>query len=154
MTKRKAAPAAINTPASAPTLPERIRYFVQQLMARAAQPGPDGEPDMELGGLAVALAMVANDAEEQLAALAFQRDLAAVSGQRPWSIEQAAAAARKHYDRAGTAEARIAAVRALHHAWDGADPACCAHCQDGQGTPLPYPCPTIQALDGAEGSDR
>jgi len=38
-------------------------------------------------------------------------------------------------------------VRALHHDWD-ADPGHCAHCQDGMGTPLPWPCPTIRALEG------
>lgn len=38
-------------------------------------------------------------------------------------------------------------LRALHHDWE-ADPGHCAHCQDGIGTPLPWPCPTIQALEG------
>lgn len=38
-------------------------------------------------------------------------------------------------------------IRALHHDWE-ADPGHCAHCQDGMGTPLPWPCPTIQALEG------
>jgi hypothetical protein len=42
--------------------------------------------------------------------------------------------------------AAIARVRALHHDWE-ADPGHCAHCQDGMGTPLPWPCPTIRALD-------
>ena len=44
------------------------------------------------------------------------------------------------------AEATIARVRALHRDWE-ADPGHCAHCQDGMGTPLPWPCPTITALD-------
>ncbi|SEO83256.1 hypothetical protein [Actinacidiphila rubida] len=217
MTKRKAAPAAIHTPdGPPPTLSDRIRYFVQQLMARAAQPGPNGDPDLELGGLAVALAMVANDAEQEIARLTLQRDLAQPAP-TPWAYEQACKALRKHNDRADAAEAAlaafhegeepyedeatvptpaqwvwkwnratsarrlelveavqgaqaradrclfgshdsalaelhearviIAAVRALHHEWTGAAPGCCAHCQDGMGTPLPYPCPTIQALD-------
>ncbi|NUO42388.1 MAG: hypothetical protein HOV82_10150 [Streptomyces sp.] len=41
--------------------------------------------------------------------------------------------------------AAIARVRALHHDWE-ADPGHCAHCQDGMGTPLPWPCPTVRAL--------
>jgi hypothetical protein len=40
-------------------------------------------------------------------------------------------------------------VRALHNRWES-DLGCCAHCQDGMGTPLPWPCPTIRALDGTE----
>jgi hypothetical protein len=50
-------------------------------------------------------------------------------------------------DRAERAEAAIARARALHHDWE-ADPGHCAHCQDGMGTPLPWPCPTLRALDG------
>ncbi|MGW3383315.1 hypothetical protein ACWDCO_24405 [Streptomyces albogriseolus] len=38
-------------------------------------------------------------------------------------------------------------VRALHYRWES-DPGSCAHCQDGMGTPLPWPCPTIKALEG------
>ncbi|MER5715753.1 hypothetical protein [Streptomyces sp. NPDC002132] len=49
--------------------------------------------------------------------------------------------------RAARAEAAVARVRALHRDWD-ADPGRCAHCQDGMGTPLPWPCPTLRALDG------
>jgi hypothetical protein len=145
-TKRRAAPAAINTPTPEPTIPERIRDIANYMLMRAAATGPD----LELGGHGLTLAMVANDAEQQLAALAFQRDLAAAHDRQPyptsWAYEQACKALRKHHD-------RIAAVRALHHEWAGAAPGCCAHCQDGQGTPLPYPCPTIQALDGAQGSE-
>lgn len=37
-------------------------------------------------------------------------------------------------------------VRQLHQRWD-ADPASCAHCVDGYGTPLRYPCPTIRVLE-------
>jgi hypothetical protein len=44
-------------------------------------------------------------------------------------------------------DAQLEAVRALHHEWTDGAPGCCAHCQDGMGTPLPWPCPTIQALD-------
>lgn len=44
------------------------------------------------------------------------------------------------------AEARIAAVRALHHpSMSGRD---CESCCDYSGDPLPWPCPTITALDG------
>lgn len=43
-------------------------------------------------------------------------------------------------------DAQLDAVRALHHDWPN-DPGHCAHCQDGMGTPLTYPCPTIRALD-------
>jgi hypothetical protein len=39
-----------------------------------------------------------------------------------------------------------ARVRALHYRWES-DPGSCAHCQDGTGTPLPWPCPTIKALE-------
>ncbi|MEV0015414.1 hypothetical protein [Streptomyces tendae] len=42
-------------------------------------------------------------------------------------------------------QAAIARVRAIHREWD-ADPGHCAHCQDGMGTPLPWPCPTTRAL--------
>ncbi|WP_371099898.1 hypothetical protein [Streptomyces sp. PU_AKi4] len=38
-------------------------------------------------------------------------------------------------------------IRSLHSDWE-ADPGYCAHCQDGTGTPLPWPCPTIRALEG------
>jgi hypothetical protein len=38
-------------------------------------------------------------------------------------------------------------IRALHRHWE-ADPGHCAHCQDGMGTPLRWPCPTIRALEG------
>lgn len=55
-------------------------------------------------------------------------------------------------DRAERAAAAIARVRALHHDWD-ADPGHCAHCQDGMGTPLPWPCPTIRALDAPTPAD-
>ncbi|WP_399559227.1 hypothetical protein OH809_45485 (plasmid) [Streptomyces sp. NBC_00873] len=48
--------------------------------------------------------------------------------------------------RAEQAEAAIERVRELHQRWD-ADPASCAHCVDGYGTPLRYPCPTVRALD-------
>lgn len=48
--------------------------------------------------------------------------------------------------RARTAEAAIERVRELHQRWN-ADPGSCAHCHDSYGTPLPYPCPTVQALD-------
>lgn len=140
MSKRKAAPAAIHTPTPEPSVPERIREVANRMLVRAAATGPD----LELGGLGLTLAMVANDAEQEIAALTLRRDLAQPAP-TPWAYEQACKALRKHHD-------RIAAVRALHHPWDGADPACCAHCQDGMGTPLPYPCPTIRALDGAEGT--
>ncbi|RSS92479.1 hypothetical protein EF919_18265 [Streptomyces sp. WAC02707] len=50
---------------------------------------------------------------------------------------------------AARAEAVIARARTLHQEWD-ADPGHCAHCQDGMGTPLPWPCPTIRALDGEQ----
>lgn len=40
--------------------------------------------------------------------------------------------------------ARMEAVRTLHRPWT--DGGCCEHCQDGMGTSLPYPCPTIRAL--------
>lgn len=114
MTKRKAAPAAIHTLTPAPTPPERIRYLVQQLIARAAQPGPNGDPDLELGGIAIALAMVANGTEQQLAKLTLQRDLAAGHDQQPyptaWAYEQACKAARKHRDRADAAEAAVTRV--------------------------------------------
>jgi hypothetical protein len=43
--------------------------------------------------------------------------------------------------------AAVNRVRELHRNWD-ADPGHCAHCQDGMGNPLPWPCPTVQALDG------
>ncbi|CAL9349700.1 hypothetical protein SUDANB1_00435 [Streptomyces sp. enrichment culture] len=49
-------------------------------------------------------------------------------------------------DRAERAEAAVARVRGLHHDWE-AGPGHCAHCQDGMGTPLPWPCPTLRALD-------
>lgn len=42
------------------TLPDRIRYFARKLTERAAE-----ADDMELGGLAIALGMVANDAEQE-----------------------------------------------------------------------------------------
>lgn len=97
MTKRKAAPAAI-TQRPAPTLTDRLRYVVDQLMKRAAVPGPDGEPDTELGGLAIAVEMVAQDTQKYIARLTLQRDLSAVP--TPWADEQAGKAARKHRDRA------------------------------------------------------
>lgn len=48
--------------------------------------------------------------------------------------------------RAERAEAALTAVRELHQRWD-ADPASCAHCVDGYGTPVRYPCPTTVLLD-------
>lgn len=53
---------------------------------------------------------------------------------------------REEKQRAECAEAAVARVRALHRDWE-ADRGRCAHCQDGMGTPLPWPCPTITALD-------
>jgi hypothetical protein len=38
-------------------------------------------------------------------------------------------------------------VRALHHDWEN-DPGHCAHCTGADGNLVPYPCPTVQALDG------
>lgn len=49
--------------------------------------------------------------------------------------------------RAEKAEAAIARVRALHGRWD-CDANSCASCVDSYGTPVPYPCPTLRALDG------
>lgn len=49
--------------------------------------------------------------------------------------------------RADRAEAAIARVRALHGRWD-CDANSCASCVDSYGTPVPYPCPTLRALDG------
>lgn len=43
-------------------------------------------------------------------------------------------------------DAQLEAVRTLHHEWTDGAPGCCAHCQDGMGTPLAWPCPTIRAL--------
>jgi len=40
-------------------------------------------------------------------------------------------------------------VRQLHQRWD-ADANSCAHCHDGYGNPLHFPCPTIRALDPKE----
>jgi hypothetical protein len=51
--------------------------------------------------------------------------------------------------RAEQAEAAIERVRELHQRWD-ADPSSCAHCVDGYGTPLHYPCPTARSLDPQE----
>lgn len=42
-----------------------------------------------------------------------------------------------------------ARVRALHHDWE-ADPGHCAHCNGPDGNLVPYPCPTIIAIDGQE----
>jgi hypothetical protein len=47
------------------------------------------------------------------------------------------------------ASARIKRVRQLHRDWE-ADPGHCAHCQVADGNLVPYPCPTIRALDGQE----
>jgi hypothetical protein len=55
-----------------------------------------------------------------------------------WRIVEPALTQRDH---------QVTAVRALHHEWTDTAPGRCAHCQDGQGTPLPWPCPTIRALD-------
>jgi hypothetical protein len=52
-------------------------------------------------------------------------------------------------DRVDQEAAAIERVRQLHHDWD-ADPGHCAHCQNGMGTPLRFPCPTIQAIDPKE----
>jgi hypothetical protein len=38
-------------------------------MKRAAAPGPNGDPDLELGSIAIALSMTADEAEKELAAL-------------------------------------------------------------------------------------
>jgi hypothetical protein len=56
---------------------------------------------------------------------------------------------RRARERAEQAEAAVERVRELHQRWD-ADPGSCAHCVDGRGTPLSYPCPTIRALDSQE----
>lgn len=53
-------------------LPDRIRYFVNELMKRAAVPGANG--DLELGGIAFALSMTADEAENEVAALTLERD--------------------------------------------------------------------------------
>jgi hypothetical protein len=51
---------------------------------------------------------------------------------------------------AESAQARaIERVRQLHRDWE-ADPGHCAHCQVADGNLVPYPCPTIRALDGQE----
>lgn len=71
-----------------------------------------------------------------------------IDGMRQQNLDAAAAAIQ----RAEKAETVIARVRALHHDWD-ADPGHCAHCQDGMGTPLPWPCPTIRALDAPQAGD-
>ncbi|MFB7222425.1 hypothetical protein [Streptomyces sp. NPDC056227] len=44
-------------------------------------------------------------------------------------------------------------VRKLHQRWD-TDPVSCAHCDDGYGTPLRYPCPTLRALDQQQPTAR
>lgn len=49
--------------------------------------------------------------------------------------------------RAERAEAAIARVRALHSRWEY-DANDCSVCVDSYGTPRPYPCPTVAALDG------
>jgi hypothetical protein len=54
--------------------------------------------------------------------------------------------AKDQADRRRTAEAAVESVRDLHQRWN-ADPGSCAHCDDGYGTPLSYPCPTIRSLD-------
>ena len=51
---------------------------------------------------------------------------------------------------AESAQARaIERVRALHHDWE-ADPGHCAHCTEGYGNLVPWPCPTVRTLDGEE----
>lgn len=52
----------------------------------------------------------------------------------------------EQHARADKAEAALTAIRKLHERWD-ADPANCAHCVDGYGTPIRYPCPTLAVLD-------
>ncbi|KUJ65415.1 hypothetical protein [Streptosporangium amethystogenes] len=49
--------------------------------------------------------------------------------------------------RAEQAEAAIARVRALHSRWEY-DQNDCSVCVDCYGAPVPYPCPTLRALDG------
>jgi hypothetical protein len=40
-------------------------------------------------------------------------------------------------------------VRKLHHDWEN-DPGHCAHCTGPDGNLVPFPCPTIRALDGPD----
>ena len=45
-------------------------------------------------------------------------------------------------------------ARRLHqpYRFGGSPDDCCAHCNQISGEPIPYPCPTLQALDGEESS--
>lgn len=99
------------------SLPDQIRYFVSQLMKRAAAPGPGGDPDLELGDLAIALDTVADNAARHLAALELERDLAVAHDRQPyptaWAYEQVCAARTAHQERADKAEAAVARVRKL-----------------------------------------
>jgi hypothetical protein len=63
--------------------------------------------------------------------------------------EAAVRQARAWAERARSAEAAIDRVRKLHQRWD-ASPADCAHCITGSSDLVPWPCPTIQALDTPE----
>jgi hypothetical protein len=106
-----------------PDLPDRLDYFVKSLMERAAVPGPDGEPDLELGGLAIALGMVANQVKAGIAQLTEERDLAVAHDRQPyptaWAYEQACKARTAHQERADTAEATVARVQAEVSRIDG-----------------------------------
>jgi hypothetical protein len=50
--------------------------------------------------------------------------------------------------RAEEAEAAIAKVRAMHPVERHYGRSVCGHCRDGWEDPVPYPCPTIAALEG------
>jgi hypothetical protein len=99
-----------------PDPPDRLDYFVKSLMERAAVPGPDGEPDLELGGLAIALGMVANQVKAGIAQLTEERDLAVAHDRQPyptaWAYEQVCKARTKHQERADAAEAVLGRVQA------------------------------------------
>lgn len=71
-------------------------------------------------------------------------------------FQNQAQAATELIDQLRTTEEKLVAarstidrVRALHQRWD-ASPGDCAHCITGPGNLVPWPCPTIQALDTPE----
>lgn len=92
----------------------------------------------------------------ELAKAIEERDLAIAHDRQPYptadAYERACAALERHRERADKAEAALARVRRVHFqyrtAWTDAFDTC-AGCNRGMDL-VPWPCPTIQALDGQQ----
>lgn len=133
---------------------------LRQFLAQAVGMTPDRDWEQLIEG-AARLAARAEQAEQEAAATATAAaHLTTLMGKRAEQAEadrnrvqqaacRTAESLRKAEQRAEQAEAAAERVRELHQRWY-ADPGSCAHCENGYGTSLPYPCPTVQALDAQQ----